>query len=92
MILYGLITEILFGFLLQKAGVIRYDKQLGALRLMDMTLVKFMLSTVPGVSHMILIPILVALIAWSRQKKPHRITSNRRTDRHINRPKIQDLH
>jgi len=46
MILYGLITGILFGFLLQKARVIRYDKQLGALRLIDMTIVKFMLSTV----------------------------------------------
>jgi uncharacterized protein len=46
MILYGLITGILFGFLLQKSRVIRYDKQLGALRLMDMTIVKFMLSTV----------------------------------------------
>jgi len=32
--------------LLQKARVIRYDKQLGALRLMDMTIVKFMLSTI----------------------------------------------
>jgi uncharacterized protein len=46
MILYGLITGFIFGFLLQKARVIRYDKQLGALRLMDMTIVKFMLSTV----------------------------------------------
>jgi uncharacterized membrane protein YedE/YeeE len=46
MIFYGLITGILFGFLLQKARVIRYDKQLGALRLMDMTIVKFMLSTI----------------------------------------------
>jgi uncharacterized protein len=46
MILYGLITGIIFGFLLQKTRVIRYDKQLGALRLMDMTIVKFMLSTV----------------------------------------------
>ncbi len=46
MILYGLITGILFGFLLQKGRVIRYDKQLGALRLIDMTIVKFMLSTV----------------------------------------------
>lgn len=46
MILYGLITGILFGFFLQKSRVIRYDKQLGALRLMDMTIVKFMLSTV----------------------------------------------
>jgi len=46
MILYGLITGILFGFFLQKSRVIRYDKQLGALRLIDMTIVKFMLSTV----------------------------------------------
>ena len=45
-LIYGLITGILFGFLLQKARVIRYDKQLGALRLMDMTIVKFMLSTI----------------------------------------------
>jgi hypothetical protein len=40
MLIYGLITGILFGFLLQKARVIRYDKQLGALRLLDMTIVK----------------------------------------------------
>jgi uncharacterized membrane protein YedE/YeeE len=46
MLLYGIITGIIFGFLLQKARVIRYDKQLGALRLMDMTIVKFMLSTI----------------------------------------------
>jgi hypothetical protein len=46
MLLYGLITGILFGFLLQKARVIRYDKQLGALRLIDMTIVKFMFSTI----------------------------------------------
>jgi uncharacterized membrane protein YedE/YeeE len=46
MLLYGLITGIIFGFLLQKARVIRYDKQLGALRLIDMTIVKFMVSTI----------------------------------------------
>lgn len=46
MLLYGLMIGIIFGFLLQKARVIRYDKQLGALRLMDMTIVKFMLSTI----------------------------------------------
>lgn len=43
---YGLVTGILFGFFLQKARVLRYDKQLGALRLMDMTIIKFMLSSV----------------------------------------------
>ena len=46
LLLYGIITGILFGFLLQKGKVLRYDKQLGALRLMDMTIVKFMLSSV----------------------------------------------
>ena len=45
-LLYGLITGILFGFLLQKGRVLRYDKQLGALRLLDMTIVKFMLSSI----------------------------------------------
>ena len=44
--LYGLVTGILFGFLLQKGRVIRYDKQIGALRLQDMTIVKFMLSAI----------------------------------------------
>lgn len=43
---YGLITGILFGFFLQKASVIRYDKQLGALCLKDMTIVKFMVSSI----------------------------------------------
>jgi len=45
-LIWGLITGIIFGFLLQKGQVIRYDKQLGALRLRDFTIVKFMLSTV----------------------------------------------
>jgi len=43
-LIYGLITGILFGFLLQKGQVLRYDKQIAALRLQDMTIVKFMLS------------------------------------------------
>ncbi len=42
----GAVTGILFGFIMQKAQVIRYDRQLGALRLRDMTIVKFMLSTI----------------------------------------------
>lgn len=45
-LLTGAITGILFGFVMQKAQVIRYDRQLGALRLKDMTIVKFMLSTI----------------------------------------------
>lgn len=45
-LLYGLATGALFGFLLQRASVLRYDRQLGALRFLDMTIVKFMFSTV----------------------------------------------
>jgi len=43
---YGIITGILFGFFLQRGKVLRYDQQIGALRLMDMTIVKFMLTAV----------------------------------------------
>ncbi len=43
-LVYGLITGILFGFFLQKGRVLRYDKQLGALRFQDFTIIKFMLS------------------------------------------------
>ncbi|HOG18267.1 MAG TPA: YeeE/YedE thiosulfate transporter family protein [Syntrophales bacterium] len=45
-LLTGGITGILFGFFMQKAQVIRYDRQLAALRLQDMTIVKFMLTTI----------------------------------------------
>ncbi|OQX22746.1 MAG: YeeE/YedE family protein [Desulfobacteraceae bacterium IS3] len=43
---YGLITGILFGFFLQRGQVLRYDKQIGALRLIDMTIIKFMLTAI----------------------------------------------
>ncbi len=43
---YGLITGILFGIFLQKAHVLRYDKQIGAMRFLDMTIFKFMLSAI----------------------------------------------
>lgn len=43
-LIYGLVTGIIFGFLLQRARVIRYDKQLAALLFKDMTIVKFMFS------------------------------------------------
>jgi uncharacterized membrane protein YedE/YeeE len=42
----GLLTGVLFGFLLQKGGLLRFDRQLGALLFLDMTIVKFMLSAV----------------------------------------------
>jgi len=45
-LLTGAVTGIIFGFIMQKAQVIRYDRQLGALRLRDMTIVKFMLTTI----------------------------------------------
>lgn len=45
-LIFGLVTGIIFGILLQKSEVIRYDKQLGALRLLDFTILKFMLSTI----------------------------------------------
>jgi hypothetical protein len=45
-LLYGLVTGVFFGFLLQRGGVLRYDRQIGALRLIDMTIIKFMLSAI----------------------------------------------
>ncbi len=45
-LIQGLVTGILFGILLQRAEVDRYDRQLGALRLLDMTIVKFMLTSI----------------------------------------------
>ena len=44
--LLGLITGVAFGFLLQKGRVLRYEKQVGAMLLRDMTILKFMLSAV----------------------------------------------
>jgi uncharacterized protein len=45
-LIYGLVTGILFGFFLQRGRVLRYDKQIGALRLIDMTIMKFMLTAI----------------------------------------------
>lgn len=42
----GLTTGVLFGFLLQKGRVLRFEKQIGALQLKDMTIFKFMLSSI----------------------------------------------
>jgi len=42
----GLVTGILFGFLLQKGRVLRFDKQVGAMLFKDMTIFKFMLSAI----------------------------------------------
>ena len=45
-LIYGLVTGILFGFLMQKARIVRYEKQVGAMRIMDFTILKFMLSAI----------------------------------------------
>jgi hypothetical protein len=42
----GLLTGLAFGFLLQKGRVLRFDKQVGAMLLKDMTIFKFMLSAI----------------------------------------------
>lgn len=42
----GLITGILFGALLQQGRVLRFEKQVGAMLLRDMTILKFMLSAI----------------------------------------------
>ncbi len=42
----GLLTGFAFGFLLQAGGVLRFDRQVGALLFKDMTIVKFMLSAI----------------------------------------------
>ena len=42
----GLITGVCFGALLQQGRVLRFEKQLGAMLLKDMTIMKFMLSAI----------------------------------------------
>ena len=44
--LLGLLTGCVFGFLLQKGRVLRFDRQVGAMQLRDMTILKFMLSAI----------------------------------------------
>ena len=44
--LLGLIIGTLFGLLLQKAKVLRFEKQVGFMLLQDMTIIKFMLTGV----------------------------------------------
>jgi hypothetical protein len=53
---FGLLMGIVFGFLLHKGGVTKYDVILGQLRLMDFTVLKIMLSavivTMLGISYL----------------------------------------
>lgn len=45
-LILGLITGLLFGFLLQKGEVLRFERQVGFMLLRDMTIIKFMFSAV----------------------------------------------
>ena len=45
-LILGLITGIFFGFFLQKGQALKYDKQLGVLRLKDFTILKLMVSAI----------------------------------------------
>ena len=55
----GLLTGLFFGALLQQGRVTRFEKQVGAMLLQDMTIVKFMLSAI--IVGMIGINLLVSL-------------------------------
>lgn len=45
-LILGIATGIIFGFLLQKGRVLRFEKQVGFLCLRDMTIIKFMFSAI----------------------------------------------
>ncbi|MDY0191216.1 MAG: YeeE/YedE thiosulfate transporter family protein [Desulfuromonas sp.] len=45
-LIIGLVTGIVFGFLLQKGQVLRFEKQIGFMLLRDMTIIKFMVTAV----------------------------------------------
>lgn len=42
----GLVTGVFFGMFLQQGEALRFERQVGAMRLVDMTIVKFMLTTI----------------------------------------------
>ena len=70
----GLITGVLFGALLQQGRVLRYEKQVGAMLLQDMTILKFMLSAI--LVGMIGINLLVSLGVVSLKVKATGIGAN----------------
>lgn len=45
-LLLGIVTGVIFGFLLQKGQVLRFEKQVGFLRLQDFTIIRFMFSAI----------------------------------------------
>ncbi|MBN2467111.1 MAG: YeeE/YedE family protein [Deltaproteobacteria bacterium] len=73
-LLFGLLTGIAFGFLLQKGGVTRYDVIIGQLLLEDFTVVKVMLTAV--VTGMVGIHFLESLGAVHLHPKPGSVGSS----------------
>lgn len=64
----GLVFGVIFGVLLQRARIVRYDKQIGLLQLADMTVMKYMLSAaLAGAAGMFLIQ---AVFATEWQSRP----------------------
>jgi hypothetical protein len=60
----GLIFGMLFGFFLQRAHIVRYDKQIALLQLKDLTVLKFMLSAaLTGAAGMFLLQDVLA-VTW----------------------------
>jgi uncharacterized membrane protein YedE/YeeE len=58
----GLLFGAIFGFLLQRAHIVRYDRQIGLLQLQDLTVMKYMLSAaVAGAAGMFLLHDLIAM-------------------------------
>ncbi len=70
----GLVTGVIFGALLQQGRVLRFEKQVGAMLLKDMTILKFMLSAI--VVGMVGINLLVSLGMVTPSIKPTIIGAN----------------
>jgi uncharacterized protein len=70
----GLVTGFLFGVLLQQGRVLRFEKQVGAMLLQDMTILKFMLSAI--IVGMVGIHLLVHLEMITLSVKATTIGSN----------------
>ena len=74
LLVVGFITGFIFGFLLHKAQVVRYDKQVGALLFEDFTIFKFMFSAI--VTAMVLLWLFNDLGWISVHPKPLRVWAN----------------
>ena len=73
-LILGMLTGILFGALLQQGRVLRFEKQVGAMLLQDMTIVKFMLSAI--IVGMVGINLLVHLGVVELSVKATQVGSN----------------